>query len=263
MKLGVAEGLKSYPVSKAAVRLKLFHSALGSQLWLPLAHANGGAFLPSGEIIHRFVKRVSKQVRDNRALVEGHVYTARTGVFWDVKHQAFTVHTSYGLEPLLNDVQALRGSIRKLARQAGALDANRRFTLLLLDLSSKDLADLKASVSLQKELIDVLTNSEQERIYVFLMSERARDIPELVHRTLDWSVFLGEDNSRIAQAIFRLPEEIYNEKRQFLGLLRKKGEESLIPLHDLIFNPSEWKLLRDEYAEVEEQAYEKFLQSLD
>lgn len=262
MNLAIDPALKAYPISRVSLQLRLFHSAVGTQAWFPLTHPNGAVFLDTVENSEVFLKRLGRQARDNKLKVEVHVYSPKRKSLSYISHNSFILHQSVTVREAVEGVQELRRSIRELARKAGTLDANRRLTVVLLDFSPQARAMLKQSIALQKELIDVLTNSEQERIFPFLLSEKAKDFPELILRTLSWTAYVGEENYRLAKAIFRLEEEVYNEKRQTIGLLRKQELDYLVPLHDVVFNPSAWKRMEDEFSEVEEKAYKKFLESL-
>ena len=253
---------KGYLIPKSKLSVLFFHSPYDMLGWTPLRHDNGIVMYDSLRHRKEFLRRFAWIPNRESVFMEINVYSFQDR--WTpyptriIKRHRIT--TSF--EDLLNTFLQERNRVKAHAAQNKLLDVNRKMSLILLDLGEHELVDLKKP-SVQKTLRDLVENSAAERMYFFILAEDAYKVPSEIIHIFDWQVFLGKDNTRLARELYQGEREtLYNEKRELVGVLKEKDADFYIPIHDTIFEESQHKMKTDKVIDIEEDAFQKILDSI-
>lgn len=237
-----------------------YYAGVGHQRWEPFTCDNAGFFYDQTFHFSRIIGRLSKLTMENPSYIEGHFFSSKT-VQKDTLHQNFVQHESYTLRETLNSLLELNQEITQQTKASKKLEPNRKGTFILLDLEVPQLTELKDK-SVERLLTRVLEESGRNRIYLFLFAQKAKDVPVSVQQSLSWGAYLESENRAYAKGLFKQEEDIFNENRRTIGVLRRTNAEMLIPINETSFEPSEYKHLSDTHLAVEDEAYRRFLNGL-
>lgn len=253
---------KAYPIGKARVSFPLYYSLQGRQVWSPLRYANAGLFYGEDAHLQTFLNNITRRPNKDSLFLEMNMYSfqprsrPRDTKFF----KKFQARTS--LEGLLDELFLVRDEIRTQVRSADGLDINRKITVVLLDLGPHELSLLR-DPRVRDKFVTLLQDAELERLYFVLLAQVAQQVPAEVLAALEWKTFAGEANMAHARSLYtEFYEEFYNINRALVGLLVDKNLETLLPVHDLVYAPSQHKIETTKVAEVEEKAFEDFLKSM-
>lgn len=238
-------------------------------LWSPFTHSNGALFYGDDtEQQATFLRTFATQSKD--------FGSSGTIVLFDLKGELeelgaelestsnnFEYHPYKNtLEQLLEDLVEFRKEIRESSKLSG--NGNRKVLLLFINLDSESALQLGISFRARELLQDLLSNSENERIYTFTLAKRVEDLPGESFRSTEWAIFLGDANRKEALAAYKNLEEGYYSFGQIqIGTCYSKHEKRLVSVQPLKFTPSQWLKDQDEKLKSEDEDYENFLRALD
>lgn len=261
MSFSISSNFKPYVIPKTSFGLLMYYSGIGNQIWEPFTSQNAGVFYEKIFHFSRIVGKLSRLTLDNGSFIETHFFSSKK-VLKDTLHRNFVQHPDYSLTEVIPTLLDLNREIAAQTKLTGILEPNRKGTYVFLDLEEKQIKELTSSKSLEASFIHLLETAADNRLYIFVFARKARYLPPAIHRSLSWAAYLEEDNIQFAQDFYKVGEEIFNEKRRIIGTLKRADTELLIPIHETIFEPSDYKYLSDKHMEIEDEAYKRFLNSL-
>jgi hypothetical protein len=237
-------------------------------LWSPLTHKNG-ALLYGEDVEQReiFLRTLAIQSKD--------FGTSGIIAFFDLKgdlkevgeeleatSKNFEYHPYEGtLEQLLEDLFKLREQIREASKNVPV--SNRKVLMVLIDLDSESAQKLGISFRGRELLQDLLSDSENERIYIFTLVKEFDELPGESLRSTEWVIFLGDANRKKALKAYKNLEEGYYSFGQIqIGTCYSKHEKRLISVQPLEFTRSQWLKDQEEQLRSEDEDYENFLKTL-
>jgi hypothetical protein len=238
-------------------------------LWSPLTHKNGALFYgEDAEQRLTFLRTLATQSKDfgssgTIALFDLKGELEEIGVELESTSKNFEYHPYQdSLEQLLEDLFKFREEIREASKIAAP--GNRKVLMVLINLDAASALQLGITLRSRELLQDLLSDSEDERIYIFTLSRNLEDLPGESLRSTEWAVFLGETNRKEALAAYKNLEEGYYSLGQIqIGSCYSKHETRLVSVQPLEFTRSQWLKDHEEQLKSEDDDYEAFLRSLD
>lgn len=254
---------------KQEVFIKPYRTFKKKLLWSPFTHKNGAFFY--GEDIEQrtvFLQTLANQSKDfgssgTIALFDLKGDLESVGSELEKVSKNFEYHPYKDtFEQLLEDLFKLREEIRTASEEAP--NVNRKVLIVLIDLDADSAQQLGITFRSRELLQDLLSDSENERIYIFTMAKNVEDLPGESFRATEWTIFLGDANRKEALAAYKNLEEGYYSFGQVqIGTCYSKHETRLLSVQPLEFTPSQWSKNRDEQLRTEDDDYDAFLNALD
>lgn len=237
-------------------------------LWSPFTHKNGALFYGDHqEQRATFIQTFATQSKEfgtsgTVALFDLKGELAELGDELEKTSTNFEYHPyKDSLEQLLEDLFKLREEIREASKTATTV--NRKILLILIDLDTDSARQLGISFRSRELLQELLSDSENERIYIFTLAKDVDDLPGESFRATDWAIFLGDANRKEALAAYKNLEEGYYSFGQVqIGTCYSKHEKRLLSVQPLDFTPSQWLTDHEAKLKAEDEDYENFLKTL-
>lgn len=237
-------------------------------LWSPFTHKNGALFYGEDkEQRETFLRTFATQSKDfassgTIALFDLKGELKELGAELESNSKNFEYHPyNDSLEQLLEDLFKLREEIREASKTA--LNFNRKVLMVLIDLDTTSAQKLGISFRSRELLQDLLSDSENERIYIFTLAKNVEDLPGESLRSTEWVIFLGDANRKEALAAYKNLEEGYYSFGQIqIGTCYSKHEKRLISVQPLDFTRSQWLKDTEQQLKAEDEDYEAFLSAL-
>ena len=254
---------------KQEVFVRPYRTFKNKLLWSPLTHKNGAIFY-GGDSEQRsiFLKTLDTQSKDfgssgTIALFDLKGDLKEIGAELELSSKNFEYHPYQdNLEQLLKDLFKLREEIREASKTAASV--NRKVLMVLIDLDAASALQLGITLESRELLQDLLSDSENERIYIFTLAKNIEDLPGESFRSTEWAVFLGDANRKEAIAAYKNLEEGYYSFGQVqIGTCYSKHEKRLVSVQPLEFTRSQWLKDHEEQLKSEDDDYEAFLNALD
>lgn len=254
---------------KQEVFIKPYRTFKKKLLWSPLTHKNGALFYgDDAEQRNIFLKTLATQSKDfgssgTIALFDLKGELKEIGSELELKSKNFEYHPYQdSLEQLLKDLFKLREEIREASKTAPSV--NRKVLMVIIDLDAASALQLGITLESRELLQDLLSDSENERIYIFTLAKNIEDLPGESFRSTEWAVFLGDANRKEALAAYKNLEEGYYSFGQVqIGTCYSKHEKRLVSVQPLEFTRSQWLKDHEEQLKSEDDDYEAFLNALD
>lgn len=250
---------RSYLIPKSAVSIRLFYSLVGYQKWETFLYRNGGFFYEDFSYLNDFYTRLSRAARRNKQQMEVFVFSNKE-LRKEIRHSTFTQISETSFTETLAQIKEYRDSIRADYKDKGSF-ANRKHTIIVLDLSKDSNKDLQ-NPDIRGLLLNLLENSENDRLYIFLAMKNSRYLATQLTSALDWAVFLEEPNVKVAEERYELPQSVYDETRRVAGLLFKQDQPELAVVHDLKRRDSDWNEKYKDYEQQEKSAFTEMIESI-
>jgi hypothetical protein len=237
-------------------------------LWSPLTHKNG-ALLYGEDSEQRltFLRTLASQSKDfgnsgTIALFDLKGKLKDVGEELEAKSKNFEYHPYKDtLEQLLEDLYKFREDIREAAKTIPI--SNRKVLMILIDLDTESAQKLGFSFRGRELLQDLLSDSENERIYIFTLAKNVEDLPGESLRSTEWAIFLGDENRKEALKEYKnLQEGYYSFGQVQIGTCYSKHEKRLVSVQPLEFTRSQWLKDHEEKLRVEDEDYDNFLNTL-
>lgn len=256
---------RSYTIPLAAISVPLYHSVLGKQVWSPLRYTNGAIYFGDEqsylvEFLQKFLRRPN---RDSYLFETLLLSTSPSGLEIPKSKLLKQQLWQGGFTSLIGELYNLRAQIRETTASKGRLEANRKISLIVWKLDEMDLAALRDPRILQN-FMAVLKDADRERFFFMLALPLAQQLPREVEAMLEWQLFAGEANSTYVREVLypTYYEELYNEKRELVGILKEKNTEALLPVHEIAYIPSTYRKQTEAVAKLEEETYSQWLESI-
>lgn len=164
----------------------------------------------------------------------------------------------------LRDLLEHRGKIRNMTQDVGRTEApNKLIEIIMIDLSESMVEDLN---KFKKAFLELLLNSSNERLHLFLLSEYAGNIdPEIIGSTSQ-NFFIGDENSDYVRndlcADWKIKRNSIDQEVIGFGITGLE-ENYLTPIHNLKYTLSAWRKEYNEILDEEEELYRRFLEDLE
>lgn len=253
---------------KQEVFLKPYRTFKKKLLWSPLTHKNGALFYgDDSEQRLTFLRALASQSKDfgnsgTIALFDLRCRLKDLGEELETKSKNFEYHPYKDtVEQFLEDLYKFREDIREAAKTTPI--SNRKVLMILIDLDSESAQKLGFSFRGRELLQDLLSNSENERIYIFTLAKDLSELPGESLRATEWAVFLGDTNRKEALKEYKnLQEGYYSFGQVQIGTCYSKHEKRLVSVQPLEFTKSQWLKDHEEQLRSEDEDYENFLNTL-
>lgn len=253
---------------KQEVFLKPYRTFKKKLLWSPLIHRNGALFYgDDSEQRLTFLRTVAEQSKNfgdsgTVALFDLKGRLKDLGEELEIKSKNFEYHPyKDSLEQLLEDLFEYREKIREAAKTESI--SNRKVLIVLIDIDTESAKKLGFSFRGRELLQELLSDSENERIYLFTMAKDLSELPGESLRATDWAIFLGNENRKEALSEYKNLSEGYNSLAQVqIGTCFSKGEKYLISVQPIKYTESQWMKDHKAKLKAEDEDYENFLKAL-
>lgn len=259
-------------VVKQSVFFNLFRTYRYKVTWNPISYENFGIFYGTRpdqkmSIVESIAKNSEKFHQSvNISLFSFNDNNAKRWIELEQKHPSFFYHPfprslSFFLTELLNFKKAIeeKSKLNKVIEPT-----NKVLHLVLLDLSEDEVDELKQHSGAFLLFKQLLVDLYYQRIYIGFFAKNAQDFDKDFHKLLDFSAYLGTDNDSYCRDIHSgIEENEYSRRQILIGTGWDKVSQKLINLHPLDFTPNEAFIQAEEKFKEEDEAYMRFLQSLD
>lgn len=251
------------------VFIKPYRTYKKKLLWSPFTHKNGALFY--GEDLEQrdiFLRTLATQSKDfsnsgTIALFDLKGDIEKIGTELESVSKNFEYHPyKDSLEQLLEDLFQFREEIREAAKTTSGV--NRKVLMVLIDLDRASAHQLGITLRSRELLQDLLSDSINERIYIFTLAKNVEDLPGESFRSTEWAIFLGDSNRKEALSAYKNLEEGYYSFGQIqIGTCYSKHETRLVSVQPLEFTRSQWLKDHEEQLKAEDDDYDDFLSALD
>lgn len=260
-------------VFKQQVSFRLYRTYRVKVSWSSFFYNNLALFY--GDNQHEkelFIRNMAHQSRrfsasSEIALFDLHDCMSDLGEELETEYPSFQYHPyKASLFSLLGDLLKLREEIKTKTRKLGLIEtSSRKLLFVLLPLNTDDLHILRNDTPARTAFKSLLQNSSNERIYMVPVVAQASTFPKELEKELHWAVYLGESNSNhcrnVAHSTMR--DGHYSILQTIIGVAYFRNQDRLVILHPLEFTPSQYYIEREEQWRREDEAYAKFLDTLD
>lgn len=261
-------------VAKQSISFDLFRTYQRKLSWTPLVYKNFGLFygnLDSQKIA--VVESMALQSKNFHQSVHIGLYTfSDTSVeeldVWDgleEQYKSFFHHRfENNLQKFLSHMKDLRDNVEKQSSKFGMIEpSNKIIHCILLDLGEKELRELKLP-HIRQMMMELLNDSSFQRFYIGLFSRSATDVPLNIHHSIDYAAYLGSENDKYCRDIHKDTDESeYSRQQILIGTAWLSNNETMFNIHPLKFTPNEAYIEVQKRLDDEDEAYMRFLNSLD
>lgn len=275
--LGLDRSLDPYHRAvKQEVTFKLFRVFTGNIYWSPFV-AKSIALFYGEDTVQRdqFVYNIINQSKKFKESVNTHIVDLTGELKTVVEELGKHRGNLFTYKHFLNDVNSIvevleklkeyRDDVRAETAELRVLEqAHRRLSIVFLNLSREQMIEIKGSQYLTSLLKDLMNFSDRERLYVVPITPSADVFPVDILKEVEWAGFLGDTNYKICKQLYpKKKESVYSKKQHFSGIVFSNSHRFLVVVHPLVYTPSTWGLEKERQIKNENEAFEKFLQSLD
>lgn len=260
-------------VFKQSVSFSVYRTFKRKVNWTPMIMNNGAIFHNgNNDHIDNFIEPIIKQSKKFEESVSIAMYDLTDGdnsrfETLEEKNRVFTYHPyKNDLQTFLKDFIIFRKKIKEKSKALGLVEPTSRKVLIpIIILDESHVKWLSTNKDFINVFYNFLTESSLERIYPFVIAPSARDFPLGLVKALQWSAFLGSDNSMFCRTeLYPDFEDSYYSIRQIvIGTVYIKNATRLTTIHPYEFTPSEYYFKKKKQLEDEDSNYKKFLDMLD
>lgn len=262
-KLGLSLEDRAYVIPRAKLNFTLFYSVMGRQLWSPLRYDNGLVCYGNSEHLDLFLYRFTNQPNTWRQYCEINLYSSyEVTDFKDTK--LFTKYVLKGsLESTLDSFIAERKIVRDEMKRNGDMESQKKVSIIFLHASPQELSELNTKPNVLRKFLDLYEDSSDERMFFFLLAQYVQNVSSDIRSIFEWSAMLGEENIDFCRKKFagRL-EKKYNVDRELVGMITDATSDKVLPVHDIAYDPSDYKIERKGVEKMEETAFQELLDSI-
>lgn len=256
---------------KNDVVFKLFRIYKRKVVWSPFALKNGGIFYNDNiQQKEAFIELMAKQSQKISNSVDIHYFDLyktphQQYKIWDDLYNPFHYHHyTKGIQDIAKNLVLLRQNIRIQSQSQGYVEPpNRKINIVLLDLDEKSMQVMKNN-KFSTLMTNLLTQSLNERLFVFLICPDATELSREILDIIDWGIFMGEKNALLCRKVLYpgLTDGFYSINQETIGIFHTKIFQRLFAVYPLKFTPSEFYIRQQQEFDKQNEIYNKYLATL-